>query len=98
MKLLWTGVARADRRAIREYIADRNLRAALALDELISERASRLPQHPNLGRPGRVGGTRELVLHPNYILVYDVTTESVRILRVLHAAQLWPPSDGGGEN
>jgi addiction module RelE/StbE family toxin len=90
MKLLWTGVARADRRAIRDYIAADNPRAALVLDELITERASRLPQHPSLGRPGRVAGTRELVIHPNYILIYDVTTECLRILRVLHAAQRWP--------
>ncbi len=90
MKLLWTGVARADRRAIREFIAADNPRAALKVDELISERASRLPQHPSLGRPGRVAGTRELVIHPNYILIYDVPTECLRILRVLHAAQQWP--------
>ncbi|WP_421854074.1 type II toxin-antitoxin system RelE/ParE family toxin [Novosphingobium sp.] len=94
MNLLWTGAALADRRAIRDYIAERNPGAALALDELVSERSSQLSSHPAMGRPGRVVGTRELVLHPNYILIYDVTADSVRVLRILHAARQWPPRDG----
>ena len=65
-----------------------------ALDELISEKAARLIDHPQLGRPGRVAGTRELVAHRNYIVVYDVTGELVRVLRVLHAARQWPPQRG----
>ena len=65
--------------------------AALALDELLSEKAARLIDHPQFGRPGRIIGTRELVAHRNYILVYDVTADTVRVLRVLHAARQWPP-------
>lgn len=91
MKLVWTRPAWTDRRAIREYIATDNPRAALALDELFSEKASRLIDHPAIGRPGRVPGTRELVAHQNYILVYDLTADSIRVLRVLHAARHWPP-------
>ncbi|MCI4592413.1 type II toxin-antitoxin system RelE/ParE family toxin [Sphingobium sp. BYY-5] len=45
-----------------------------------------------MGRPGRVAGTRELVAHRNYILVYDVAESEIRILRLLHAARRWPPS------
>ena len=91
MKLVWTRPAAADRREIRAYIAQDNPPAALALDELLSERAVRLIDHPQLGRPGRVNGTRELVAHRNYILVYDVAADMVRVLRVLHAARQWPP-------
>ena len=91
MKLVWTRPAVADRREIRAYIAQDNPSAALALDELHSERAARLIDHPQLGRPGRVAGTRELVAHRNYILVYDVIADTVRVLRVLHAARQWPP-------
>lgn len=91
MKLVWTRLAEKDRKAIREYIAQDNPVAGLAVDELISEKAARLSDHPALGRPGRVSGTRELVVHPNYILIYDTNGEMVRILRVLHAARQWPP-------
>lgn len=94
MKLIWTRPAAADRREIRAYIAQDNPSAALALDELISEKAGRLLDHPNMGRLGRVAGTRELVAHANYILVYDVTGDMVRVLRVLHAARQWPPQRG----
>ena len=48
------------------------------------------PSHPTLYRPGRVGGTREMVLRTNYIVVYEVDESCVRILRLLHAAQQWP--------
>ncbi|WP_416137205.1 type II toxin-antitoxin system RelE/ParE family toxin [Halomonas sp. HK25] len=92
MNLVWTRPARFDRKEIREYIAQDNPVAALALDELISEKAGRLVDHPDLGRPGRVSDTRELVVHQHYILIYDVTGDSVRVLRVLHAARQWPPS------
>ena len=91
MNLVWTRPAREDRKAIREYIAVDNPRAALDLDELLSDKAALLLDHPGLGRPGRLGGTRELVAHRNYILIYDVVGNLVRVLRVLHAARQWPP-------
>lgn len=90
MKLVWTPSALQDRRAARNYISRDNLAAALALDTLFSQRAGTLVDHSALGRPGRVVGTRELVVHSNYILVYDVHGEAVRILRLLHARQRWP--------
>lgn len=92
MKLVWTRPAREDRKVIREYIAADNPSAALDLDELLSEKAARLVDHPSHGRPGRLQGTRELVAHRNYILIYDVAGDLVRVLRVLHAARQWPPS------
>lgn len=92
MRLVWTRPASLDRKEIREYIATDNPAAALALDELIAEKAARLVDHPGLGRRGRVDGTRELVMHQNYILVYDIAGDMVRVLRVLHAARQWPPS------
>lgn len=91
MKLVWTRPAATDRREIRAYIAQNNPAAALALDELFSGKAGRLLDHPGLGRPGRIAGTRELVVHQNYILVYDLTDDLVRVLRLLHAAREWPP-------
>jgi len=91
MRLFWTPDATQDRDEIYDYIEADNPSAALALDELFSEKAGRLIDHPGLGRPGRVAGTRELVAHHNYILVYDVVGELVRVLRVMHAARQWPP-------
>lgn len=97
MKLVWTRQAHADRKKIREYIVKHAPAAALALDELFSEKASLLLDHPNLGRTGRVPGTRELVAHRNYILVYDLSGDAVRVLRLLHAARQWPPRYTMGE-
>ncbi len=91
VKLVWTRPASIDRKEIRKYIARDDPAAAMALDELFSARADRLADHPGLGRPGCVAGTRELVAHRNYILIYDVAGDLVRVLRILHAARQWPP-------
>lgn len=94
MELFWTPEAIQDRDEIYDYIEADNPVAALALDELFEEKAGRLLDHPGMGRPGREAGTRELVAHKNYILVYDVTADLVRVLRVLHAARQLPALTG----
>lgn len=71
MKLLWTSEAEADRGAIYDYIEPDNPRAAVELDERFERRAAQLMAYPLIGRRGRVGSTRELVVRPNYLLVYD---------------------------
>ena len=76
--------------AIVDYISDDNPDAALALMDEIQGKVEQLPAHPKRCRPGRVNGTRELVVRPNYIVVYAETPEVVTVLRVLHAAQMWP--------
>lgn len=91
--LRWTPEAIRDREAIYDFIEADNPVAALMLDELLEQHAGRLIDHPGLGRPGRVAGTRELVAHPNYLLIYDVKNDLVRMLRVLHAARQWPTPD-----
>ncbi|OVZ63689.1 type II toxin-antitoxin system mRNA interferase toxin, RelE/StbE family [Pigmentiphaga sp. NML030171] len=96
MQLYWTFEAIGDREAIYDYIEADNPVAALALDELFEEKSGRLVDHPDVGRPGRVAGTRELVVHRHYVLVYDMTGEKIRVLRVLHAARQWPPSKERG--
>jgi addiction module RelE/StbE family toxin len=90
--LAWTLEAIQDRDEIYDYIEADNPVAALALDELISEKASRLIDHPGMGRAGRIAGTRELVAYRNYILVYDLSGDLVRVLRVLHTSRQWPPA------
>lgn len=91
MKLVWSALALADRDGIFSHIEADNPRAAIAVDERIAAAARRLIDFPDSGRPGRVAGTRELVIAGTpYIAAYAVTREAVRILRVLHGAQRWP--------
>ncbi|WP_439815848.1 type II toxin-antitoxin system RelE/ParE family toxin [Zavarzinia sp. CC-PAN008] len=90
MKLLWTPAANRDRKRIRSYIEVDNPAAALALDERLAQTAAHLEAYPFLGRPGRRDRTREFVAERNYILIYMVVADTVRILRVMHAARRRP--------
>ncbi len=93
MRLFWTPEALDDRRAIYAHIEADNPTAALMLDELISEKVLYLLDHPGLGRIGRITGTRELMVHKNYVLIYDTIFDQIRVLRVLHTARQWPPAN-----
>ncbi|MEI8119137.1 MAG: type II toxin-antitoxin system RelE/ParE family toxin [Methylophilaceae bacterium] len=74
-----------------DYIAKDNLSAALSQLDEIEGQTDRLADYPKLGRPGRVKGTRELVVSRTpFIVVYRIKGEMVQILRVLHGAQQWP--------
>jgi len=91
--LIWTPEALQDRFDIWDYIATDNPHAAARMDELFSDAANRLIQHPRLGRTGKVPGTRELVAHEHYILVYEIDADdTVWILAMVHTARLWPPT------
>lgn len=72
MKLRWIAAARQDRADIVDYIAVENPRAALKMDELFSEAAAKPGDFFMLGRMGKVPGTRELVPHESYRLIYEV--------------------------
>uniref|UniRef100_UPI003B51B479 type II toxin-antitoxin system RelE/ParE family toxin n=1 Tax=Roseovarius indicus TaxID=540747 RepID=UPI003B51B479 len=89
-ELEWKAPAVADLMAIVDYISNDNPDAALALLEKIEARVARLAEQPKTGRPGRVHGTRELVVHHNYIVIYAERPTVVTVLRVLHAARMWP--------
>ena len=89
--LEWRETARADLLAIVDYISDANQDAAQRLKDDIEVRVSKLPEHPKLNRAGRVAGTREMVVRTNYVVIYAEDSRTVSILRVLHAAQQWPP-------
>ena len=90
MRLVWKRSAKADRKEVFAYVEKNNLVAADTLDALFEEKASLLAHYPHMGRTGRLVGTREWVVHPSYILVYEVSEEAVHILRVLHTARRWP--------
>ena len=87
--LRWLASANADLKLIIDYISDDNPDAADLLLQDIEMRVIQLLEQPRSGRVGRVAGTRELVVKPNYIVVYAESPDVVEILRVLHAARLW---------
>jgi toxin ParE1/3/4 len=87
----WRQTARNDLLAIVDYISDDNPAAAQALKDEIETKVARLPAHPKLCRAGRVAGTREMVVHGNYLVIYSEDEDTISILRVLHGAQQWPP-------
>lgn len=90
--LEWRETARADLLAIVDYISGDNPNAAQRLKDDIEAKAAKLPEHPKLYRAGRVPGTREMVVRSNYLVVYTENARAVTVLRVLHAAQQWPPA------
>lgn len=65
------------------------------MDDLFSAAAARLADHPQLGRPGQISGTRELIPHESYRLVYEIEGEAVWVLALVHTARLWPSVSGG---
>ena len=89
----WTRAALSDLATIHALIAANNAATANALrDRAIGFVETTLAVQPGIGRPGRVEGTREAVIHPNYIMVYRVKEGAVEILAVRHVARRWPPS------
>lgn len=94
MKLVWLAAARRHRASQIAYIAERNPRAALDMANAIRAATDHLADHPWMGRPGRVPGTRELVVpRTPYIVIYEIEGDTIRIIRVLHSAQRWPEAD-----
>lgn len=96
LEIEWNEIARNDLLDIIEYIAEDSPDAAQRLKDDIATRVAKLPEHPNLYKAGRIEGTREMVVWANYIVVYRIDASSVHILRVLHAAQRWPPLGNRG--
>ncbi|MBP2275093.1 MAG: type II toxin-antitoxin system RelE/ParE family toxin [Bryobacteraceae bacterium] len=90
LRLVWRPKARHDLLDIAAFIRQRNPLAAQRLSALIRDAAERLPEHPYVYRPGRVPGTCEAVVHPNYILIYRVLADTVEVITVLHARQNYP--------
>jgi len=90
LALDWSDEARHDLAEIQDYIEQFNPIAALNLRNFLEASAERLPSMPYAFRVGRVKGTREYPAHPNYLLVYKVDIEKVRILRVMHAKRKYP--------
>lgn len=89
-KVAWRPQAENDLIKIIEHIWQDNPERAVTFAQEIQAKAEKLCEHPELYRVGRKRGTRELVAHKNYLVIYRVLPEAVEILRVKHAAQQWP--------
>jgi toxin ParE1/3/4 len=90
MLVEWRPEARASLIESLSFIAEHNPVAAFELGEEIERATSALPQHPYLYRRGKVPGTREMVVHPNYLIVYRVSLTAIEIIDVLHTRQQYP--------
>jgi addiction module RelE/StbE family toxin len=90
LPIQWRANAREDLADIVDHIAERSPQAAFDLYNDIERLVSRLPHHPYLYRLGRVAGTRELIVHPNYIVIYRVTVSAIEVLSVVHSRQQYP--------
>ncbi len=86
----WRDEARGDLKRIISFIAERNVEAAATLGAAIEHASEQLPHFPYMYRPGRAPGTREVVVHPNYILVYRVAADVIEIVAVVHARRNYP--------
>lgn len=69
------------------FIAKDNPTRATSFVLELKEAVTKLQVHTGMGRAGRVPGTRELVLHKNYIAIYRVRGDDVEILRLHHVAR-----------
>ena len=91
MKIVWS------RRAIRHFVRlreriekDSEQNAALVAGRILNA-VELLQAHPELGRPGRTVGTRELVVPQTpYVIPYRVRHDSLELIAVFHGHQQWP--------
>ena len=91
MKIKWVRIALADLDEAAAFISQDKPQAAKRTVKRIRDAARLLSDQPDAGRPGRVHGTRELVIAGTpFILPYRVVRNTVQILRVLHGARKWP--------
>ena len=89
-KLVWRAQALDDLETIMTYVAESDVAAARRLHETIESAAQLLASRPFAFRAGRVAGTREMVVHPNYVLIYRTRTDRTEIVALVHARQQYP--------
>jgi addiction module RelE/StbE family toxin len=91
MRIRWTTPATKQLAAAHEFIAADNTRAARKIATEIWKAVDVLAKHPEVGRKGRVAGTRELVVRRTpFVVAYRIEKDEVQVLAVWHAARKWP--------
>ena len=87
----WTRRAHRRLEEIASYIADNNPAAAARVVGTIVRSIDGLGPEPGRGRPGRLRGTRELVVVGTpYVVAYRIHANDIEILTIQHGAQRWP--------
>lgn len=93
MRIVWSLQAREDLLSLFSFVAGENLQAAKRLRDAILSRVALLAEAPHIGRPGRVPGTKELVIdNTAYIIPYRCKKDRLEIIRVYHSSRKWPES------
>ena len=91
MKIRWLDLAVDDLADIADYIARDSPDAAKRIVSRLWSAVRSLARQPEMGRPGRVYGTRELIVSGTpFIVPYRIIKSEIHILRVLHGARNWP--------
>lgn len=92
MNVVWTPEAEKDRWDVFEYIAKDKVTAAVDMDDLFSQSASKLADFPLIGHTGKIRGTLELIVHESYRIVYEINGETIWILAIVNTSRQWPPA------
>lgn len=90
MTLIWSPQSVEDRKQIYAFIFEYYRDAADEMDDLFNRQANRLLSFPEMGKPGRVPGTRELIVHKHYVIVYAHAFDTINIVTVLHTSRQYP--------
>jgi toxin ParE1/3/4 len=91
LRVLWTIRASAQLEAAYDFVPEENVSAAEKQLDMIKQGVEQLANFPEMGRPGRVYGTRELIIQSTpYIVAYRLKGSVVEILALLHGARRWP--------
>lgn len=91
MKLVWTRLALKDIDSAYSYVAEENPCAAARMVERIKKAVVAIGRHSELGRCGRIEGSRELIVPGTpFIITYRVKGKEVELLAVIHSARRWP--------
>lgn len=90
MQVVWRPEAQTALIDLISYIAQHDPGAARRMLARIVESVEPARRYPDIGRIGRVMGTREIVAHPNYIVIYRVLGRTIEVVDVVHARQQYP--------
>ncbi len=90
--IVWLAEASEEKDDILNYIAERNVLAALGIDAHIKQQVGQLVEFPFLGRKGRIPDSLELVISRTpYLVAYQIHDTQIQILHVFHERRNWPP-------